>query len=248
MANNPGTNLNFDAALTNWLNEDVIIISPHVHSDNNTPAAHEVAAVTEYFMEKYNADSERIIYVGNSNGAALLSETIRMYPDLVDVFFPTNGDLGVNDPPEGVSVSNRDSLYTWTEEELQAMAESGLAVWFNCGETDTRHFLVVQLAYEKIIPYYQAAGFSDEWIADNLRISAYMSWQFKYWGESDHSATRLVWSKYADQPYTDILEGSNLNPGDTYHLTGQEDFDYEGAENFEYTVYGDTLHQWALNR
>lgn len=248
LANNPGTNLYFDAALTNWLDEDVIIVSPQVHSNDNIPAAHEVAAVTEYYIDKYNADEDQIIYVGNSNGAALLSETIRMYPDLVDVFFPTNGDLGVNDPPEGGSVSNRDSLYTWTEEELKAMAESGLAVWFNTGETDTRHFLVVQLAYEKIIPYYKAAGYSDEWIEDNIRISAYMSWQFKYWGESDHSCTRLIWSKYADTIYTDVLPGSNMAPGDTYHLTGTEDFNYEGAENFEYTLYDNTLHEWALSR
>ena len=249
VANNPGTNLYFDAACTNWLDEDVIIISPQVHSDDNTNCAHEVAAVVQYYGELLNADMDQIIMIGNSNGAALLSETIRMYPGLCDVFFPTNGDLGSNDVPEGQTVADRDTLYWWTEEEIQAMAESGMAVWFNIGETDTRHILACQETYEKIIPYYQAAGFSDEWIADNIRTSAYMSWQYKYWGESDHSSTRLVWSNYTDTNYTNVYKDqAPLAVGDTYTLTGQEDFDYLGAENFEYKVYAEGLHEWALSR
>ena len=41
--------------------------------------------------------------------------------------------------------------------------ETSTAIWFHTGETDTEHFLVCQLAYQKILPYYKDAGFSDDW-------------------------------------------------------------------------------------
>lgn len=242
-AHNPGTNLAFDNAPLVWTQQDAIVITPHVHSNANTDAAHEVAAVIQQISAKYAANQDAIILVGNSNGTLILSETVRMYPGLGDVFFVVNGDLG-----GGAHDATSNSLAKWTEDELTAMAKSGLAVWFHRGETDM-HIKGNQTAYQTILPYYKAAGHSDEWMRDNLRISAYMSWNFKYWGETDHSCTRLLWANFADTLYLNVYQGqSPLKPGDTYRLTGTETFDYAGAETFDYLVYGDTAQQWALSR
>lgn len=242
-AHNPGTNLNFDNAALGWTDQDVIVVSPHVHSNANTQAAHEVAAVVQYCAQNYGVNEDKIIFVGNSNGTLILSETVRMYPGLADVFFVVNGDLGA-----GGHTADADSLANWSQAELTAMAESGLAVWLNRGETDL-HIRVNQRAYDTIVPYYQRAGFSPEWIADNLRMSAFMSWNFKYWGETDHSCTRLLWGNYGDQLYLKVFQDQpELKPGDTYRLTGEEKFDYAGADQREYTVYGDTHQQWAVSR
>lgn len=241
VANNPGTNLRFDTAMTTWAEEDVIIASPHVHSNSNTDAAHEVAAVVDALKQQYPVD--QVIFVGNSNGTLILSETVRLYPTLGDVFFVVNGDFG-----KGGQKADAQTLSTWTEEEIRAVAEHGLAIWFHRGETDG-HIKANQTTYTKLQEYYRAAGHSEQWIADNLRITAYMSWNFKYWGESDHSCTRLVWWNFANEPYRQVYQGQPaLDAGDTYTLTGQETFDYAGADTFQYTLYPESLKDWALSR
>jgi pimeloyl-ACP methyl ester carboxylesterase len=240
IANNSGTNIYYDNAVHSWLDKEVIVASPHVHSSDNTSAAHEVAAVVELLSKTYSIDADHVIFIGNSNGTLLLSETVRLYPELARVFFVVNGNFG-----EGTPFTMSDSLAKWTEEEIQAVANHGLCIWWHRGEADS-HIKVNQDEYTKLLGYYKAAGHSDAWIADNLRISAYMSWNFKYWGESDHSCTRLLWWFYPDALYQKIYENQNPLPvGSVYKLTVQEDFDYAGAENFEYKVYGESVQAWG---
>ena len=241
-ANNLGTNVYYDNVLFSWLDKNAIVVSPHVHSDRNTVSAHEVAAVVELLAERYpGVDTDRIIFIGNSNGTLLLSETVRLYPKLANVFFVVNGNFG-RMPGEGST-----GIDGWTDAEIEAVVEHGLSVWLHRGETDG-NVKANQNEYEKLRAFYRAAEYSDEWIAKNLHISAYMSWKFKYWGESDHSCTRILWWYYPDTAYRDVYaSGSYLPVGSTYKLTGNENFDYGGAEDFEYTVYGDSVQAWGLS-
>jgi len=249
IANNYGTNITFDNAAGCWMGQDVIVISPHVHSTQNENAAQEVAGVIDYFVKNYHVDTDQIILNGNSNGTVICSEVIRQFPGLCDAFICNNGRLGTRPDGSGETYAKGDALAGWTEEEIASLAENGLAFWLINGETDSSHPLICQNEFKKLVTIYKGAGWSDEWIQDNLRISAYPSWKFKYWGETDHSCTKVTYWYYFNKVYTDVYkDGKALKAGDTYTLPGKESFDYYGAETYEYMVYGESVGEWALSR
>lgn len=121
----------------------------------------------------------------------------------------------------------------------------GFATWFFNGEKDplaNPQFTVN--AYKQLIPYYQAAGWSDEWIADNLRISGFKDYKFVEWGVNDHSVTKVVASNYITSPYRDVYEdGGLLNAGDNYYMS---DATRDDVKQFAYTVYPESVKDWAL--
>ena len=43
---------------------------------------------------------------------------------------------------------------------------------------------------------------SDEWINQYLRASGYQSWNFKAWGETDHSCTKITAWYYLTEALT----------------------------------------------
>lgn len=171
-ANNLGTNVTYDNATEAWLELDSAIVgSPDVHSQNNKAAGEEVAHAIGWFQENYNIT--KVILIGNSNGTGICSQTMRDFPELVDVFICNNGWIG--DGPNRTIFTE-----TWPEESLQKIAEEGIAIWVIQGETDPLANPINSLkSYQGLIPYYQEAGWSDEWIADNLRISAFKHYKFE---------------------------------------------------------------------
>lgn len=134
------------------------------------------------------------------------------------------------------------------------LLSQGVAIWFFNGEKDPLappHYSVD--AYKNLIPYYEAAGWSDEWIADNLRISGFKDYKFAEWGVNDHSVTKVVTSNYITSPYTDVYEdGGSLAAGSQYYLseatTNWNTTADEGVRSFAYTVYGESVSEWALSR
>ncbi len=246
-SNNLGTNVTYDEAVSNWAETgEVIVASPDVHSDKNKSAAVDVANTIKYFEENYNIT--KVILSGNSNGTGISSQCVRDFTDLVDVFLDYNGWFA--DGPNGL-FSNQS---TWSEEDVQRIAEQGVAIWFFNGEKDPLappHYSVD--AYKNLIPYYEAAGWSDEWIADNLRISGFKDYKFAEWGVNDHSVTKVVTSNYITSPYTDVYEdGGSLAAGSQYYLseatTNWNTTADEGVRSFAYTVYGESVSEWALSR
>lgn len=183
-ANNLGTNVTYDNATEAWLELDSAIVgSPDVHSQNNKAAGEEVAHAIGWFQENYNIT--KVILIGNSNGTGICSQTMRDFPELVDVFICNNGWIG--DGPNRTIFTE-----TWPEESLQKIAEEGIAIWVIQGETDPLANPINSLkSYQGLIPYYQEAGWSDEWIADNLRISAFKHYKFEEWGVNDHSCVKM---------------------------------------------------------
>ena len=246
LACNLGTNITYDNSTASWVdlakdsnpNNDVIVVSPHVYSSANNDAAQEVAGVIEYFKSNYNID--QVILVGNSNGTGISGSTIRQYPDLVDAFVCNNGWIG-NGP-------NQTTL-TWTAEEKQAVAESGVAIWALSGEQDhagggaNPRYIVQSL--NDILPYYKAAGWSDEWIAQNIRFSCYKSWQFLQWGVSDHSCIKVTSWNYITQPYLNVYEDSGkLAVGSVYHMSAAQD---SSVKEYNFVTYPESVSEWVLS-
>ena len=241
ISNNLGTNVSYDEAVSQWAETgEVIVASPDVHSDKNKSAATDVANTIKYFQENYNIS--KVILSGNSNGTGITSQCVRDYTELVDVFLNYNGWFG--DGPNQIFSSDRQKA-TWPEESVQHIADEGVAIWFFNGEKDplaNPQFTVN--AYKQLIPYYQAAGWSDEWIADNLRISGFKDYKFVEWGVNDHSVTKVVASNYITSPYRDVYEdGGLLNAGDNYYMS---DATRDDVKQFAYTVYPESVKDWAL--
>ena len=237
-ANNLGTNVTYDNATEAWLELDSAIVgSPDVHSQNNKAAGEEVAHAIGWFQENYNIT--KVILIGNSNGTGICSQTMRDFPELVDVFICKNGWIG--DGPNRTIFTE-----TWPEESLQKIAEEGIAIWVIQGETDPLANPINSLkSYQGLIPYYQEAGWSDEWIADNLRISAFKHYKFEEWGVNDHSCVKMSSWYYIDEPYLDVYKDEDpLEVGETYHM---EDARNEEVQQFEYVTYAESISDWALN-
>lgn len=246
-ANNPGTNLTFDNAATGWI-EDAVVISPDVYSDDNVNAAKDVATAISYMIDNYNIDTDHIIIEGNSNGTVICSEVLRQYPGLVDVFICNNGRVGNRVNASDVDGTlEKSSLGEWTEKELESLPANGVRIWTFNGETDSAHPVVTQDGHKQLVDIYKEAGLGDRWIAENLRISGYQSWRFKYWGETDHSCTKMTFWYFLDNPYnTPNEDGKKLSPGSLYRFPGLEETNYYGADEYDYVVYRDSVKEWAL--
>lgn len=82
--------------MTEWHRQmpDAIIMSVNVHSSTVENSAKEIAGVLDYAIENWNADKDRIILVGNSQGTLISSDVIRQRPDLVAGYVECNGNLG----------------------------------------------------------------------------------------------------------------------------------------------------------
>lgn len=263
--NNYGVNLNFDGSVYRWVEQyldggtPVIAMSIHDRQVYEGSMAEgtdykfweDDYAVIQYFIETYNADPDRIIFTGNSGGTGRTSKINEQYPGLIDVFISNNGfvDQGWLDPETGGWTG------TFTEEDWQEVAESGLAIWNLVGQTDGSYAGYIQNNLERIKGYYLDAGYSEEWFEDNFRYTLYPSKFYTYWGETDHSSTKMTYWYFFDQPYqgpdAEIIEGGEmvyhnaLAAGDTYEITEGVN---EAVEGFQYQIYDDSVLEWALSR
>lgn len=263
--NNYGVNLNFDGSVYRWVEQyldggtPVIAMSIHDRQVYEGSMAEgtdykfweDDYAVIQYFIETYNADPDRIIFTGNSGGTGRTSKINEQYPGLIDVFISNNGfvDQGWLDPETGGWTG------TFTEEDWQEVAESGLAIWNLVGQTDGSYAGYIQNNLERIKGYYLDAGYSEEWFEDNFRYTLYPSKFYTYWGETDHSSTKMTYWYFFDQSYqgpdAEITEGGEmvyrnaLAAGDTYEITEGVN---EAVEGFQYQIYDDSVLEWALSR
>ena len=141
----------------------------------------------------------------------------------------------------------------WNEEIWQFAAENGTSIWAFDGEQDTDN----KETYQAAISYYKAAGWSDEWIADNIRITGFTTALYYYWGETDHSTTKMTYWYFFDNlyygPNVNIVDGelvynTTLNEGETYQLKGRLTNGTYNKDGFDYVIYVDTLRDWVLSR
>ncbi|MDD6212874.1 MAG: hypothetical protein PUB22_07005, partial [Clostridiales bacterium] len=262
---NKGCGITYDSATTSWANKGAIVVNIHDRSGFGKGEYRDYydfvvddVNVMKYFLEKYEVTGN-IVLQGNSRGTSASSSVIQAlagceykkngsgelvtldkekYDFQIDTFICQNGMLGRN---------------IWTDEDYETIVKTGLKVWVFDGEQDTNNIDTIT----KYTAAAEKAGYSDEWIAENIRLTAYPSELYAYWGESDHSTTRINGWYFDDAAYygsdLQIVDGkivynTKLEDGDTYTVLARGASRDGGMEKtgYEYKVYDDLYQQWAL--
>lgn len=247
---NFGTGLNFDGSGIRWMDCGAIVLNIHDRSHTGGDAYkfyEDDYRVIQYFLKHCNADPKAITLTGNSRGTVACNTIAATYPGLINTLVLNNGAMG-----SGIA-GKRMFEGVWTDREWQQAASSGISIWAFDGEQDTDN----QEAFQKAISYYQAAGWSDDWIADNIRLTGFPTGLYFYWGETDHSTTKMTYWYFFDQPYYgpdarivdgELIYNSRLKAGDTYRLRGRLEGGTYNKQGFDYRIYGDSLRDWVLSR
>ena len=247
---NFGTGLNFDGSAFRWMNCGAIVLN--IHDRSHTGGDEYKFYVDDYnviqfFIQNYNVDFQAITLTGNSRGTMACNTITSTYPGLINTLILNNGSIG-SGMAGGTMLRG-----TWTEKVWQEVAKNGTSIWAFDGEQDTDN----KDSYKTAVSYYKAAGWSDEWIADNIRITGFPTQLYHYWGETDHSTTKMTYWYFFDNLYFgpdayiaagELIYNSKLNTGDTYRLKGRLTNGIYNKENFDYVIYGETLKDWALSR
>lgn len=248
--NNFGTGLNFDGSAFRWMDCGAIVLNIHDRSHtggDDYKFYEDDYNVIQHFIKKYNADAKDITLSGNSRGTMACNTITATYPGLINTLVLNNGSMG-----NGIAGA-RMFEGVWNEKEWQNAATNGLSIWVFDGELDTDN----KENYQTAISYYKAAGWSDEWIAENIRITGFPTGLYFYWGETDHSTTKMTYWYFFDRPYfgpdARIVDGklvynSKLDTGGAYRLRGRLVEGKYTKEGFNYVSYGDTLRDWVLSR
>lgn len=269
-SDNDGTGIMFDTATTSWKNTGAIVVNIHDRSSyaknygsfwDTYDFVLDDVNVMKYFIEKYNVTGN-IVLQGNSRGTMASSMIIKalvgqaynpknqikdgdtnedryldkkLYDFNVDCFICQNGSFG----------------YQYDEDDWKAVCATDLKVWAFNGEQDTNDIPNIN-KYSEMMKNKNG----EDWTKENIRLTALSSELFYPFGESDHSVTRINGWFFADAGYLgpdltidengEISYLNKLNDGDTYTLlargSGSEKKDYE------YIVYNESFHLWALKR
>ncbi|HYQ56993.1 MAG TPA: hypothetical protein VEP89_06560 [Draconibacterium sp.] len=248
--NNVGTGLNFDGSGYRWMGNGAIVLNIH---DRSHTGGEEYKfwiddyQVIQYFIENYNADPQQITLTGNSRGTAACNTIASTYPGLINTLVLNNGSMG-----NGIAGAQMLSG-GWTDKEWQDAANNGLSIWAFDGEQDTDNIDI----YKKAIDQYKKAGWSDEWIAENIRLTGFPTNLYFYWGETDHSTTKMTYWYFFDKPYYgpdaeitngELIYNTRLKSGDTYQIQGKLTDGEYNKEGFDYVIYEENLKDWVLSR
>lgn len=248
--NNFGTGLNFDGSAFRWMDNGAIVLNIHDRSHtggDDYKFYEDDYHVIQHFIQNYNADPESITLTGNSRGTFACNTIAATYPGLINTLILNNGSMG-----NGIAGARMFSG-AWTEKEWQNAAKNGLSIWVFDGEKDTDN----TARYQQAVTYYKAAGWSDEWIAENIRLTGFPTHLYYYWGETDHSTTKMTYWYCFDQSYygpdAEIEDGelvyqTKMDPGDRYQLKGRLVDGKYNKEGFDHVIYRESLRDWVLSR
>ncbi len=266
-SNNYLTAAYFDTASTSWANTGAIVVQ--IDDRSNAGPCDDATGYKEYydyclddvrimkyFIETY-AITGPVVIQGNSRGTSASNRIIKAlagckyhiwegrrdkegqyevdmaldkeeFPFVIDCYICQNGSfLGASD------------------EDTKAIIDTGLKAWIFDGEQDTNNIEAVQ-----------------KWIdlggdPEKVRLTGYPSNIYYYWGESDHSTTRINGWYFADEPFYGpdvtvdpatgaLVYGEKLADGDKYTLPARGNKVGTSKEGYEYTIYEDSFHTWAL--
>ena len=261
--NNAGCGFMYDVNTWSWRNKGCIAVnlqdrSGYAKGDYQLTYDYvdDDVRVMKYFIDTYGVTGN-IVIQGNSRGTNASSTIIKAlagqpytahgdtitldkntFDFCIDTYICQNGSFGSG----------------YTEEDWAAVAKTGLRVWCFDGEQDSNNINNVATYGEAL----KAEGCPDEWIKENVRLTGLSSDMFAYWGESDHSVTRLNPYYFADAAYYGpdyvideggkLVYNTKLEDGDTYTLPGRGSAASNNKNGYEYTVYDDLYEVWALRR
>lgn len=145
-----GSNLNWDGFLC-WteLPEEMIVVSAQL-TDWHETSARQAIELTEYFIDHFSVDQNRVYAAGYSAGGETMSQAVSMRPDLYAAYL------------HGAS--------QW-DGDYAPIAESGVAVYIFMAEHDEYYGSERAWdAYNSLRDAYIEAGWSEEQISEVLQI------------------------------------------------------------------------------
>lgn len=145
-----GSNLNWSGFLS-WskLDTEMIVVSAQL-TDWHEKSAGQAIELTEYFIDHFSVDTNRIYAAGYSAGGETMSQAVSMRPDLYAAYLH--------------GASQWDGSY-------EPIAENGIAVFIYMAEGDEYYGSEkARSAYENLHAAYEEAGWSEEEIDQVLRL------------------------------------------------------------------------------
>lgn len=145
-----GSNLNWSGFLS-WtkLDTEMIVVSAQL-TDWHEKSARQAIELTEYFIDHFSVDTNRIYAAGYSAGGETMSQAVSMRPDLYAAYLH--------------GASQWDGSY-------EPIAENGIAVFIYMAEGDEYYGSEkARSAYENLHAAYEEAGWSEEEIDQVLRL------------------------------------------------------------------------------
>lgn len=145
-----GSNLNWNGFLA-WteLGEDMLVVSAQL-TDWGEKSARQVIELTEYFLDKFSIDEERVYAAGYSAGGETMSQAVAMRPDLYAAYL------------HGAS--------KW-DGSFEPVAKNGVAVYIFMAESDEYYgSQTAQNAYDGLNEAYQDEGLTESQIEDVLQL------------------------------------------------------------------------------
>ena len=265
---NEGTGIMYDTATTSWADTGAIVVNIHDRSSMASGIGNfwdvydfvvDDANVMKYFIDKFDI-SGNIVLQGNSRGtmaSAILIKALAGQP-----YNPKNQAMGADyEETETLDKSVYDFTvdayicqngsfgFGYDEDDWMAVADTNLKVWAFDGEQDSNNIDSIA-TYSRIMSERP----DESPVGENIRLTGLTSDLFWQLGESDHSVTRINGWFFADTAYYGpdltmqadgtIVYTNKLSDGDTYTLPCRGGA--SAKEGYEYTVYNESFHRWAL--
>ena len=145
-----GSNLNWSGFLS-WtkLDTEMIVVSAQL-ADWHETSARQAVELTEYFIDNFAVDTNRVYAAGYSAGGETMSQAVSMRPDLYAAYLH--------------GASQWDGTY-------DSVAENKVAVYIYMAESDEYYGSAkARSAYDNLHKAYENAGYSDSEIDSILRI------------------------------------------------------------------------------
>ncbi len=145
-----GTNLDWEGVLS-WteLDEDIIVVSAQL-TDWGENSARQAVQLTEYFLENFPVDPNRVYAAGYSAGGETMSQAVAMRPDLFAAYLH--------------GASQWDGTY-------EMIAKNRVAVYIFMAENDEYYgSQKARDAYDNLHDAYENAGLSDSQIDEVLKL------------------------------------------------------------------------------
>lgn len=145
-----GSNLNWGGFIS-WteLDEPMIVVSAQLNDWGET-SAEQAIELTEYFVNNFPVDTDRIYAAGYSAGGETMSQAVSMRPDLYAAYLHAASQ--------------------W-DGEYEPIAENGVAVYIYMAEGDEYYGSDrARSAYDSLYSAYESAGVDDSEIEQLLRL------------------------------------------------------------------------------
>ena len=233
---NEGVHFNISKVGGVWGEEDVIFVCPQYYSGNQPREdgyerddACRIALC--YALTEFPIDRDRVFASGTSQGAGRTTALLRDCADYLTGVVIQNGGYSsaiMRTMPVSVGIALHKEIF-------QYAAAQNVALWWFQGVNDPiSNRVIAEEMHDAFVELYQEAGKSEEWIADNVRLTYLNDKLYLDMNESSfHSTmkpTYLWYAYYNDELFHATYSDAEDSLGEYYDTQyGSEDpFGYAG--------------------